>query len=72
MKLLNDLERAVSLETLAAGEQDSSFKSQLLNQAAAYRKLAAKRAQEYGLPTPSPPNVSNWQFPAQAAVQRHG
>lgn len=56
MKLLTEyLERAVNLERLAAGEQDSTFKTQLLNQAAAYRKLAAKRATEYGLPPPSPP-----------------
>ncbi|MCK1402009.1 hypothetical protein IVB45_17600 [Bradyrhizobium sp. 4] len=56
MKLLQEyLERAVSLESMAAGEQDSTFKTQLLQQAAAYRKLAAKRAKEYGLPPPSPP-----------------
>jgi hypothetical protein len=56
MKLLAEyLERAVSLERLAAGEQDSEFKTQLLNQAKAYRKLAAKRAEDYGLPPPSPP-----------------
>jgi hypothetical protein len=56
MKLLTEyLERAVSLERLAADEPDSKFRSALLNQAAAYRKLAAKRAQEYGLPPPSPP-----------------
>jgi hypothetical protein len=59
MKLLNEyLERAVSLESLAANEQDSTFKDQLLNQAAAYRKLAAKRAKEYGLPPPSPPKIT--------------
>jgi hypothetical protein len=56
MKLLTEyLERAVNLEKLAAGEQDSIFKTQLLNQAAAYRALAAKRAQKYGLPSPSLP-----------------
>jgi hypothetical protein len=59
MKQLTEyLERAVSLERLAAGEQDSTFKDQLLNQAAAYRKLAARRAEQYGLPPPSPPEVS--------------
>jgi len=59
MKLLTEhLERAVSLERLAAGEQDSTFKDQLLNQAAAYRKLAARRAEQYGLPAPSPPEIS--------------
>jgi hypothetical protein len=60
MKLLTEyLDRAVSLERLAANEQDSNFKSQLLNQAAAYRKLASKRAEEYGLPPPSPPEQSS-------------
>jgi len=55
MKLLTEyLERAVSLERLAASEQDSDFKTQLLNQAAAYRKLAAARAEQLGLPPPSP------------------
>lgn len=59
MKLLTEyLERAVSLERLAAGEQDSTFKDQLLNQAAAYRKLAARRAEQYGLPAPSLPEIS--------------
>jgi hypothetical protein len=45
MKLLVEyLDRAVNLERLAASEQDSTFKTQLLNQAAAYRKLAARSA----------------------------
>jgi hypothetical protein len=56
MKLLTEyLERALNLERLAASEQDSKFKTELLNQAAAYRKMAAKRAEQYGLPAPSPP-----------------
>jgi hypothetical protein len=60
MKMLNEyLERAVSLERLAADEQDSTFKHQLLKQAEAYRKLASKRAQQYGLPAPSPPEKPN-------------
>ena len=60
MKQLTEyLDRAVSLERLAAGEQDSTFKTQLLDQAAAYRKLAAKRAKDSGLPPPSPPELSN-------------
>lgn len=61
MKLLTEyLERAHQLEQLALDETDTSFKDQLLAQAQAYRKLAAKRAAEYGLPSPSPadPNVS--------------
>jgi hypothetical protein len=59
MKLLAEyLDRAVTLERLAASEQDSNFKNELLKQAAAYRKLAAKRAEQYGLPPPSPPEIS--------------
>jgi hypothetical protein len=57
MKHLTEyLERAVTLERLAADEPDSAFRDQLLNQAAAYRKLAARLADRYGLPAPSPPN----------------
>lgn len=56
MKLLTEyLERAVQLEKMAEIEPDSSFKQQLLQQAEQYRKLAAKRAKDYGLPAPSPP-----------------
>jgi hypothetical protein len=59
MKLLTEyLERAVSLERLAADEPDSTFKTRLLNQADAYRKLAARRADQYGLPAPSAPATS--------------
>jgi hypothetical protein len=59
MKQLTEyLDRAVTLERLAADEQDSKFKTELLNQAAAYRKLAARRAEQYGLPHPSPPEPS--------------
>ncbi|MBC9876370.1 hypothetical protein G8O24_03300 [Bradyrhizobium sp. INPA01-394B] len=55
MKLLVEyLERAVQLERLAASEADAAFKQQLQTQAQAYRKLAAKRAKDYGLPAPSP------------------
>jgi len=60
MKLLTEyLERATSLERLAADEPDSDFKNNLLRQAAAYRKLAAKRASDYGLPPPSPPEETS-------------
>jgi hypothetical protein len=60
MKLLTEyLDRAVNLERLAANKPDSRFKAELLNQAAAYRKLAARRARQYGLPPPSPPEISN-------------
>lgn len=55
VKLLTEyLERAVQLEELAANEPNSMFKVQLLAQAEAYRKLAAKRAQDLGMPPPSP------------------
>jgi hypothetical protein len=43
---------------MAADEPDSAFRTQLLEQAAAYRNLAAKRAKDYGLPPPSPPENS--------------
>jgi len=47
MKLLPEhLERAINLERLAASEADSKFKTELLNQANAYRKLAARRAEQ--------------------------
>jgi hypothetical protein len=56
MKMLTEyLERAIEFEQLAASEQNEAFKAELLKQAAAYRKLAAKRAERYGLPMPSPP-----------------
>jgi hypothetical protein len=54
--LLEYLERAVEFENLAASEQNDELKTQLLKQAAEYRKLAAKRAEQCGLPLPSPPN----------------
>lgn len=59
MKQLTEyLDRALSLERLAASEQDSKFRTELLDQAAAYRKLAARRAAQFGLPAPSPPEIS--------------
>jgi hypothetical protein len=57
-QLTEYLDRAINLERLAASERDSKFKTELLNQAAAYRKLAARRAQQCGLPPPSPPEIS--------------
>ena len=59
MKQLTEyLDRALSLERLAASEQDSKFRTELLDQAAAYRKLAARRAAQFGLPAQSPPEIS--------------
>jgi hypothetical protein len=60
MKLLTEyLDRAVQLEKLAADESNPEFKAKLLGQADAYRRLAAKRAKELGLPPPSPPKDLN-------------
>lgn len=53
------LDRAIEFENLAATEQNAAFKSELLKQAAEYRELAAKRAEQYGLPMPSPPAISS-------------
>lgn len=56
VKLLTEyIERALQLEALAEGETDPKFKGELLKLARAYRKLAAKRAEQYGLPPPSRP-----------------
>jgi hypothetical protein len=56
VKLLTEyIERALQLEALADGETDLRFKAELLKQAPSYRKLAAKRAEQYGLPLPSAP-----------------
>jgi len=60
VKLLAEyIERALELEALAEGETESKFKMQLLKQADAYRKLAAKRAELYGVPPPSRPDKSS-------------
>jgi hypothetical protein len=56
--LLEYLERAVELEKLAATERNETFRAELLKQASAYRDQAAKRAERYGLPPPSPPEIS--------------
>jgi hypothetical protein len=59
MKLLNEyLEHALSFERMAAEENNLELRAQFENQAAAYRKLAADRAEKYGLPAPSPPQES--------------
>jgi hypothetical protein len=52
------LDHAVNLERLAASEKNSKFKTELLNQAAVYRAMAIKRANELGLPPPSPQEIS--------------
>ena len=56
MKLLTEyLEHALSFERMAAQESNPEVKAQFQKQAAAYRKLAAERAEKYGLPPPSLP-----------------
>jgi hypothetical protein len=53
MKLLADyLERATQLEILAATESDPAVKERLITYATSYRKLAAERAKDLGLPDP--------------------
>jgi hypothetical protein len=55
MKMLADyLEKAIEFETMAAHEKDAKLKADFEKQAAAYRKLAEKRAIEYGLNMPPP------------------
>lgn len=53
MKMLAEyLESAVKFEQMAAHEKDPKLKADFERQAAAYRKLAEKRAKKYGLPIP--------------------
>jgi hypothetical protein len=61
MKLIAEyLERAVHFELLAAAESKPELKQQFGNQAKAYRKLAAKRANEVGLPLPERDHECSW------------
>ena len=56
MKLIAEyLEHALAFEKLAADEGNPEIRVQFEEQAKAYRKLAAERAERYGLPAPSPP-----------------
>jgi len=58
MKLLTEyLEHALTFERMAAEETNPEVRAQFEQQAAAYRKLAAQRAEQYGLPPPSPPKA---------------
>jgi len=51
------LEHALQFERMAADEKNAGLKAQLQKQAAAYRKLAAERANKLGLrPPPGPEN----------------
>jgi hypothetical protein len=54
MKMLAEyLDRAINFELMAAEEKEDRFKAGLLARAAAYRRLAAKRAAQLKL-APSP------------------
>ncbi len=56
MKLVTEyLADAAKFDQLAALEQDPQVREQLKKQAAAYRKLAEKRAKQLGVPMPKPP-----------------
>jgi hypothetical protein len=47
------LQKAHEFEGFAASETDANRKADLLAQAAAYRKLAERRARDHGLPFPN-------------------
>jgi len=52
------LEHALQFERMAADEKNAELKAQLQKQAAAYRKLAAERANKLGMRPPlGPENV---------------
>jgi hypothetical protein len=51
------LEKAIAFERMAADENDTKLKADLEKQAAAYRKLAEKRAKEHGLKRPNKNSV---------------
>ncbi len=56
MKLVTEyLADAANFEQLASQESDPAKKEQLLQQAAAYHRLAVKRAKALGVPLPSKP-----------------
>jgi hypothetical protein len=56
MKILIEyLEHALQFERLAKEERDLILRAQFQRQATTFRRLAAERAEKYGLPLPSPP-----------------
>ena len=56
MKMLAEyLENAIKFEKMAAEEKDAKLKEHFEKQAVAYRKLAEKRAKDYGLKSPPQP-----------------
>jgi hypothetical protein len=59
MKLVTEhLADAANFERWAEAESDPGLKKQLLEQAAAYRKLAQDRAKSLGVPLPPKPTGS--------------
>jgi hypothetical protein len=59
MKMLAEyLETAIKFEQMAARETDPKLKAEFERQAASYRKLAEKRAKEYGLKMPNKDGAS--------------
>jgi hypothetical protein len=57
MKLITEyIADAVNFERLAAVETNPEFRTELEKQAAAYRRLAAHRAKQIGVPPPEWPN----------------
>jgi hypothetical protein len=59
MKMVAEyLEHALNFERMAAGERDPELKADFEKQAAAYRKLAANRAKDYGLSGSTSRNAS--------------
>jgi hypothetical protein len=53
MKMLAEyLENAIKFEQMAAEEKDAKLKAQFEKQAFAYRKLAEKRAKDFGFKAP--------------------
>jgi len=56
VKLVTEyLQQAMEFERMAAETADPKLKNDLEKQAAAYHRLAAKRATEVGLPVPQRP-----------------
>jgi hypothetical protein len=60
MKLISEyVEQAIHFEQMAARETDQKLRTNFLNQAAAYYKLARKRARQLNVPFPPPQKISN-------------
>jgi hypothetical protein len=61
--VLEYLERAQQFERMVVETEDSGFKQLLLDQAAGYRKLAQRRAEQLGMPAPTlDPPRSDWKL----------